>query len=103
MGQGHGEARARLAASLLDTLLALSTAIAAPLSRLAIVAEAAPADGDGPSTDSQDANPLATATDIETYCADTPIGEGRILACLRASRDDISSGRRTALAETGAD
>ncbi len=37
------------------------------------------------------------ATDIETHCADTPIGKGRILACLDARGDAVSEKCRMAV------
>ena len=36
-------------------------------------------------------------SDIETFCADTPLGEGRILACLTAREGELSDTCKTAI------
>jgi len=41
----------------------------------------------------------ACATDINAYCADTPMGEGRILGCLEAKGDDVSDACKAAVSE----
>ena len=38
-------------------------------------------------------------TDIDTYCAEVEVGEGRILNCLSASRESISEQCSTVLSE----
>lgn len=38
-------------------------------------------------------------TDIETYCGETPMGEGRILACLDERADELSDSCRMAIDE----
>lgn len=38
-------------------------------------------------------------SDIETFCADAPLGEGRILACLEKRGDELSASCRTAIDE----
>jgi hypothetical protein len=40
--------------------------------------------------------------DIEAYCADTPMGEGRILACLEAHDDEVSATCRSTVTELSA-
>ena len=37
--------------------------------------------------------------DIDAYCAETPMGEGRILACLEERGDELSDSCRTAIDE----
>ena len=39
------------------------------------------------------------AADVEAYCAETPMGEGRILACLEAQSDELSDTCRTVIDE----
>lgn len=40
------------------------------------------------------------ATDIETHCSETPMGEGRLLMCLEDNADDLTDSCSTAIAET---
>lgn len=41
--------------------------------------------------------------DIEAFCAETPLGEGRILACLEGRGDELSESCRTAVDEVVVD
>jgi hypothetical protein len=40
------------------------------------------------------------ATDIEAYCSDVRMGEGRVLACLTANKADVSDACNQAIADT---
>ena len=42
----------------------------------------------------------ACETDIEAYCAETPMGEGRVLACLKKRGDELTDTCRSAIDES---
>lgn len=42
-------------------------------------------------------------TDIEEHCAETEMGEGRILSCLDRQRDDLTDSCRTAIDEVASE
>jgi hypothetical protein len=43
------------------------------------------------------------AADIETFCSDVEMGEGKILACLESNEKEVSDGCKKAVADTVAD
>jgi hypothetical protein len=66
---------------------------------LAATAQSAMADEPPTAPSPQPANPVhaACAADIQKLCADVQPGGGRIIACLRQHRDEVSDGCKQAM------